>query len=322
MIKIIKENDYIHSEFKDIMYVSEPYKIITKLSVFDNNRDPDDEDYVFELVDEQDEVLRKRGYDKYDTEYLLEFLSIKNDNRFRFDFINEGIEYLALKDGADLVEFKDGNVGYVGYYSGFRDNAFKIHNISADDITYAITDNNWYYVLANDSAARLLNLILGITPEDIPTNNIKGGDNFFVISPDFRGYDTLSSVLDTLPYSSNIDINESELEYAVENKTRKRDKSMIKIKRESDYPSSRGWERKRVTDPDRGYMYIMKHGIGPGTIPKDVTTLKVDDDLPEMKTIVWLDRPLSDEELEYFDIPSETENGKWLKRLGVYDKYR
>lgn len=55
-----------------------------------------------------------------------------------------------------------------------------------------------------------------------------------------------------------------------------------------------------------GYRYILKHGLGPGTIPKDVNILK-SESLPNYRTRVWLDRVLSPEELEYFDIPSETE---------------
>lgn len=54
-----------------------------------------------------------------------------------------------------------------------------------------------------------------------------------------------------------------------------------------------------------GYRYILKHGLGPGTIPKDVNVLKWND-LDNWKTEVWLDRALSKEELEKYDIPSET----------------
>lgn len=54
-----------------------------------------------------------------------------------------------------------------------------------------------------------------------------------------------------------------------------------------------------------GYRYILKHGLGPGTIPKDVNVLKWND-LDNWKTEVWLDRALSKEELKKYDIPSET----------------
>ena len=46
----------------------------------------------------------------------------------RLDTIYDALQSLALKDGADLVEFEDGNIGYIGYYNGFliETNNFKI----------------------------------------------------------------------------------------------------------------------------------------------------------------------------------------------------
>ena len=55
-----------------------------------------------------------------------------------------------------------------------------------------------------------------------------------------------------------------------------------------------------------GYLYILKHGIGPGTIPNDVTILK-EKDLPNYYTAVWLDRFLTTSEMDRYDIPYETE---------------
>ena len=55
-----------------------------------------------------------------------------------------------------------------------------------------------------------------------------------------------------------------------------------------------------------GYRYILKHGIGPGTLPKDVNIVKYGEDRDDWLTEVWLDRALSKEELEKYDIPSET----------------
>jgi hypothetical protein len=56
--------------------------------------------------------------------------------------------------------------------------------------------------------------------------------------------------------------------------------------------------------PGEGYRYLTKHGIGPGTLPKDVTLLKVED-LPNWYTAIYLDRFLTKEELEYYDIYPE-----------------
>ena len=63
-----------------------------------------------------------------------------------------------------------------------------------------------------------------------------------------------------------------------------------------------------------GYLYILKHGIGPGTMPKDVTILK-EKDLPNYYTAVWLDRFLTTSELKQYDIPSETRINELLSRI-------
>ena len=71
--------------------------------------------------------------------------------------------------------------------------------------------------------------------------------------------------------------------------------------------------------PQGGYLYILKHGIGPGTIPRDVTVVKTKD-LPNYYTAVWLDRFLSADELREYDIPSETDINKYLGRINYCQK--
>lgn len=71
--------------------------------------------------------------------------------------------------------------------------------------------------------------------------------------------------------------------------------------------------------PKGGYLYIFKHGIGPGTIPSDVKVVKVKD-LPNYYTAVWLDRFLTDEELKQYDIPDETRINDYLGRIGYCKK--
>ena len=63
------------------------------------------------------------------------------------------------------------------------------------------------------------------------------------------------------------------------------------------------------------YLYIFKHGIGPGTIPDDVNVVRVKD-LPNYYTAVWLDRFLTTDELRQYDIPSETRITELLDRIG------
>lgn len=70
---------------------------------------------------------------------------------------------------------------------------------------------------------------------------------------------------------------------------------------------------------DIGYLYIFKHGTGPGTVPRDVVFLK-EKDLPNGYTAVWLDRFLTSGELRAYDIPSETEINRYLDRIGYCQK--
>ena len=65
----------------------------------------------------------------------------------------------------------------------------------------------------------------------------------------------------------------------------------------SDIHSSRDVEAKE-------YRYVTKHGLGPGMMPKDVTLIR-SEDLDNYKTAVYIDRPLSKEELDYYDIYPE-----------------
>lgn len=73
------------------------------------------------------------------------------------------------------------------------------------------------------------------------------------------------------------------------------------------------------SDSHNGYLYIFKHGLGPGTIPKDVAIVK-EKDLPNGYTAVWLDRFLRTNELKAYDIPSETRINELLDRIGYCQK--
>lgn len=71
--------------------------------------------------------------------------------------------------------------------------------------------------------------------------------------------------------------------------------------------------------PTGGYLYIFKHGIGPGTMPKDVEIVKTKD-LPNGYTAVWLSDFLTTDELKKYDIPAETEITRYLNRIGYCQK--
>lgn len=71
--------------------------------------------------------------------------------------------------------------------------------------------------------------------------------------------------------------------------------------------------------PTGGYLYIFKHGIGPGTMPDDVHIVRVKD-LPNGYTAVWLSDFLTTDELKKYDIPAETEINRYLNRIGYCQK--
>lgn len=71
--------------------------------------------------------------------------------------------------------------------------------------------------------------------------------------------------------------------------------------------------------PKGGYLYIFKHGIGPGTLPSDVEIIKTKD-LPNYYTAVWLSDFLTTDELKKYDIPDETRINEILGRIGYCQK--
>lgn len=63
-------------------------------------------------------------------------------------------------------------------------------------------------------------------------------------------------------------------------------------------------EENKLKDPRYAhgpYRYITKHGIGPGTLPKDVNLVK-HEDLENFYTAIWTDRFLTSKELKDYDI--------------------
>lgn len=65
-----------------------------------------------------------------------------------------------------------------------------------------------------------------------------------------------------------------------------------------------------------GYLYITKHGLGPGTLPKGITVLR-EEELDNYLTVFWTDRFLTTKELNEYDIYPETMNNTILNRYGM-----
>lgn len=58
-------------------------------------------------------------------------------------------------------------------------------------------------------------------------------------------------------------------------------------------------------NPNNPYRYVTKHGLGPGTLPKDVKLMDWEE-LDDYRTAIYLDRPLSSKELNEYDIYPES----------------
>ena len=84
-------------------------------------------------------------------------------------------------------------------------------------------------------------------------------------------------------------------------------------------------DKKGNGDPDRisygkkagkGFQYVLKHGLGPMTLPKDVGVIR-SVLLSNALTVVYLDRVLEAKELEEYDIPNEWENKGYLEGIKI-----
>lgn len=110
------------------------YKILTEISVLDIPYENDKQytDECTKLVAEQDEILKANGF-VFDKRYKIHIFDSHYSNETCFDEeINEAVQYLAIKDGVDLVQFENGNYGFVAYYNG-TENGFEILESEDDE---------------------------------------------------------------------------------------------------------------------------------------------------------------------------------------------
>ena len=110
------------------------YKILTEISVLDIPYENDEQSIVeyTKLVIQQDEILKTNGF-SFLKDYKIHFFDSRyTTNTNREIEIADAIQYLAIKDGVDLVQFENGNYGYVAYYNGVE-NGFEILSEREDD---------------------------------------------------------------------------------------------------------------------------------------------------------------------------------------------
>lgn len=96
------------------------YEVLTKKSVMEYTEEEAKERE--QLPENQDRILEWLGYEPINELYTIHFF----ESSFREESVEElsiyhAIEYLAIKDGADLVKFDNGKIGFVSYYNGEMD---------------------------------------------------------------------------------------------------------------------------------------------------------------------------------------------------------
>ena len=103
------------------------FRILTRKSVLDipYENDEQNETELSALVDEQLGILEQTGILCTDSYTVHFFDSAYTSDRTSEMDIDEAIQHLAIKDGYDLVQFENGNYGFVAYYNGCE-NGFEI----------------------------------------------------------------------------------------------------------------------------------------------------------------------------------------------------
>lgn len=98
------------------------YEVLTSKTVYSIGETDEEREA---LVEEQNTVFESLGYD-FSTIYDAHFFdSSFFDEQTICDDMHGLIDRLAVKDGVDLVQFENGNIGFIAYYNG-EVNAFEI----------------------------------------------------------------------------------------------------------------------------------------------------------------------------------------------------
>lgn len=102
------------------------YKILTSRSVMDIPYEDEEQNERerFALIEEQEKIVAEKCPSDYYKCHFIEDPYFMNDRvNYVYD-LDQAIECLAIKDGVDLVQFKNGKLGYVAYYNG-HENMFE-----------------------------------------------------------------------------------------------------------------------------------------------------------------------------------------------------
>lgn len=124
------------------------YEIVTQRKLYDyfNITESEEEKFREELWREQSEFLEK---EITTDNVIIHFIEDTHfcDDKYEYSSateIDEFTQYLAVKDGVDLVRFSNGNLGFIAYYNG-HENGFEIipTEMSADEFEEVGQDMDW-----------------------------------------------------------------------------------------------------------------------------------------------------------------------------------
>lgn len=147
-----------------------------------------------------------------------------------------------------------------------------------------ITDNN---IIGEKLSNKKIKESLGDTLKEILVSKYK-------LNPKDIYVDNNSLVLFSDPENWEVELDEN------------KDKDIIDTIAKNIYQLAKEENKVKESLNDKKYVYILRHGFGPGTVPKTVDIIDFED-LDNGKTKVWLDRPLTKEELDYYDIDDKVE---------------
>ncbi len=107
-----------------------PYTVITQKKVWDRVHGVyTSDDAEMEMIyEEQQEKLKELGFKYHDWshDYKVHFFdSVFFDEETTYMMLYDAVAALASKEGIDLVQFENGNYGFVAYYNE-NENGFEI----------------------------------------------------------------------------------------------------------------------------------------------------------------------------------------------------
>lgn len=113
------------------------YKVLNKTSVMDI---PENiyETEIERHNEESDSILSSYGYNDKDA-YIIR----TNDGAIEWNCVYDAIQGMSIKEGVDIVQFKDGKIGFVAYNGTYED-YFEI--LGKAETVKDLIDMTWDYI--------------------------------------------------------------------------------------------------------------------------------------------------------------------------------